>query len=265
VLVRASGRGEAMWSSERSGGGDLALMRVPLASFSDGREAAPASAYRPLPRPQAGRALQNRFVGAYLLYGSGSLYATRFAGHGPAYELPLGHGVDRIEQLGRDAIAVGSSGRDLHFTSLRLGRTPFTADSFVRANASQGETRSHGFFYKPAGNYEGIVGLPIIGGGQQTMRHQLRRESASVIFLRNEGLTLSELGTLDSRPASTGDNCRASCVDWYGNSRPLFVKSRVFALMGYEIVEGKLDGERIAEVGRVDYARDLMSARIGLR
>ena len=265
VLVRAHGRGEAMWSSERGGAGDLALLRVPLSSFSDGRDAAPQSAYRQLPRPQMNRPLQNRFVGDYLLYGSGSLYATRYATNGYAYDLPLDHGVDRIEQLGRDAIAIGANGKDLHFTSLRLGRTPFTADTYVRANASQGETRSHGFFYKSNTPYEGIIGLPIIGGGQPTMRHQLRHNSASVLFLRNEGLTLSEIGALDSRPASTSDNCRASCVDWYGNSRPLFVQNRVFALMGYEIVEGRIAGDRISEVGRIDYARDLMSARIGLR
>jgi hypothetical protein len=264
VMVRANGRGEAMWSSERASPGDLALLRVPLSSFSDGRDAAPQSAYRQLPRPQMNRALQNRFVGDYLLYGSGSLYATRYAG-GYAYELPLDHGVDRIEQLGRDAIAVGANGKDLHFTSVRLGRTPFTADVFVKKDSNQGETRSHGFFYKPVSNYEGLVGLPIIGGGQHTMRNQLRHNSASVLFLRNEGLTLSELGALDSRPAGMSDNCRASCVDWYGNSRPLFVKNRVFALMGYEIVEGKIVGDRISEVGRVDYARDLVSARIGLR
>jgi hypothetical protein len=264
VLVRANGRGEAMWSSERSGGGDLAMLRVPLASFSDGRDAAPQSAYRQLPRPHGGGALQNRFVGDYLLYGSGSLYGVKYAHSGYAYELPLDHRVDRIEQLGRDAIAIGAAGKDLHFTSLRLGRTPFTADVFIKKDSNQGETRSHGFFYKTHTPYDGIVGLPIIGGGQHTMRHQLRHNSASVLFLRNDALTLSELGALDSRPASMSDNCRASCVDWYGNSRPLFVKGRVFALMGYEIVEGRISEDRISEVKRVDYARELMSSRIGL-
>ena len=32
----------------------------------------------------------------------------------------------------------------------------------------------------------------------------------------------------------------ASCVDWYGNARPIFLGDRVLALMGYEIVEGRL-------------------------
>jgi len=57
---------------------------------------------------------------------------------------------------------------------------------------------------------------------------------AALLYLRNPGLALSKLGTLDSRPgeAERNDGCRASCVDWYANSRPLFLRGRVFALMG---------------------------------
>jgi hypothetical protein len=43
-------------------------------------------------------------------------------------------------------------------------------------------------------------------------------------------------------------------VDWYGNSRPLFLRGRVFALMGYEIVEGRVQGGRIVEAHRVNFA-----------
>jgi hypothetical protein len=120
----------------------------------------------------------------------------------------------------------------------------------VRANASQGETRSHGFFYNAA---QGLLGLPIVGPGKSA-RHQLRHESASVLYLQNERLKLAEIGTLDSRPGGRNDHCRASCVDWYGNSRPLFFKGRIFALMGYELVEGELAGGRIHERRRVDFA-----------
>jgi hypothetical protein len=126
---------------------------------------------------------------------------------------------------------------------------------YTRANAAQGETRSHGFFYKPDSEYEGLLGLPIIGGGESAGR-QLRKESASLLFLRNESLTLAELGALDSRPddASRNDGCRASCVDWYGNSRPLFLRKRVFALLGYELVEGRMEKGRISEARRVNFA-----------
>lgn len=42
--------------------------------------------------------------------------------------------------------------------------------------------------------------------------------------------------------------------DWYGNARPLFLRGRVFALLGYEIVEGTLDDGRMKELRRVNYA-----------
>jgi len=263
VLVRSNGRGDGMWAAETNPG-DLALLRVPLASFSDGRDAAPAGAYRALPKP-AGYALQSRYVGAYLLYGAGTgwrrpqataqsqLYAVRYAG-ADVYDVSLPHAVDRIEALGANAVAVGSDGKDLHFTSVRLARYPVAVDRYTRANAAQGETRSHGFFYKPEGESDGMLGLPIVGGGESAGR-QLRKESAALLYLRNRGLSFSELGLLEARPgAGQNDGCRASCVDWYGNSRPLFVGGRVFALMGYEIVEGAATEKRIVETRRISFA-----------
>jgi hypothetical protein len=264
VLVRSNGRGDGMWAAETTAG-DLALLRVPLASFSDGRDAAPAESYRALPKP-AGHALQSRYVGPYLLYGAGTgwrrpqattesqVYAVRYA-RGDVYTLPLVHAVDRIEALGAHALVAGSDGRDLHLTSVRLARIPVTVGSYVRTDAAQGETRSHGFFYKAEGELDGLLGLPVVGGSEPGARH-LRKTSAALLYLRNQGLSLSALGTLDARAgeADRNDGCRVSCVDWYGNSRPLFVRGRVFALMGYELVEGKVDAKRITEVRRVSFA-----------
>ena len=59
------------------------------------------------------------------------------------------------------------------------------------------------------------------------------------------------------RPSAEGvgdDGCRVSCVDWYGNARPIFLGDRIFALMGYEIVEGRLEGDGVQEVRRADFA-----------
>jgi hypothetical protein len=249
VLLRSHGRGDGMWGAEARPG-DLALFRVPLASFSDGRDSAPAWSYSALPRVD-GYSLQSRYVGNYLLYGAGRyrqqsagrVYAVDYARGAQAYEVPLAHGVDRIEAMGANAVAVGSDGKDLHFTSLRLARYPVASGSYVRSNAAQGESRSHGFFYKAEDAHDGLVGLPILGG----------KRSASLLYLKNQSLTLSELGTLDAQAGSANDQCRASCVDWYGNARPLFLRGRVFALMGYEIVEGRLQGGRIVEANRVNF------------
>ena len=69
---------------------------------------------------------------------------------------------------------------------------------------------------------------------------------AKLLSCVNDALMLSEMGELSAKPeAGRNDNCRASCVDWYGNARPLFLKNRVLALMGCEIVEAQLSRHTI--------------------
>jgi hypothetical protein len=265
VLLRAEGQGDAMWDGSR-GRGDMALLRVPLTAFADGRDSAPAGSYQPLPGG-GGYGLQNRYVGAYLLYGNPGnagrrkadqawprqpVYAVRWADAASVQALSLSHGVERIEALGNDAVVIGAQGRDLHFSSIRLGETAAIATRYIRADAAQGESRSHGFFYKPQAVNEGVIGLPILATDE---RPSLKKSSASVLYLRNSALQLSELGALGARPGpAPDDGCRASCVDWYGNARPLFLQGRVFALLGYELVEGALKNGQVREVRRVSYA-----------
>ncbi len=69
-------------------------------------------------------------------------------------------------------------------------------------------------------------------------------------------LTLRHLGELVGH-GTEDDDCRVSCEDWYGDSRPFFVEDRVYALLGYELIEGLLAGQTISEVTRVN-ALDLI-------
>ena len=263
VLVRSNSSGDDMWSAERTAG-DVALLRVPLSSFNDGTDSASSWDYHSLPKPR-GYTFQNRFVGEYVLYGTGSgwgapenknqssLYAVRWT-DGDVSELKVNHGVDRIEALGSDAIVVGTDGSNLHFSSIRLGDSPEVADEFIRKGASQGELRSQGFFYKPDGPNSGVLGLPISLPGRSGYRH-LFEDSAAILFLRNDGLHFQELGELSAQSEQAVDDaCRASCVDWYGNSRPLFFHGRIVAMLGYELVEGALKDGRIEEKQRVNYS-----------
>jgi hypothetical protein len=272
VLVRSEKRGDGMWDAETATAGSVALMRVPLDSFSDGSASVPASSYRRLPRP-SGYTFQNRFVGQYLLYGTGSgwgypqkadqsrLFVVRWTS-GDLHQILLDHGTDRIEAMGTDAVVVGTDGSDLHFTPIRLGRVPEAADEYIRKGASQGELRSHGFFYKRDSQDSGMLGLPVSVPGRPGYGH-LFNSSAAIVFLKNDGLHFDEMGELGAQPDRAKDDaCRASCVDWYGNSQPLFLQGRVIALLGYELVEGTLKGGRILEARRVNYApQNLTSSR----
>ncbi len=267
VVVRSQGAGDAMWAPEATAG-EVAMLRMPVSMFSEPVGEVARERYARLPKP-SGYTFQNRFVGEHLLYGTGSswgyarpkedskLFVYRFAG-GPneqARELPLPHAVDRIEAMGKDAVVVGGDGKDLFFTSVALGGAPRTAGRYVREGATQGELRSHGFFYKPEpGGDAGIIGLPVRSAGKPGAMH-LAEGSASIVFVKNERLDLRPLGELEAGHAvGRNDACRASCVDWYGNARPIFLGKRAFALMGYELVEGSVADGRVSERRRVSFA-----------
>ncbi len=275
VMLTQVGAGEGMWG-EATQSGDLALLRVDLDSFGDGQGEAEPGAYRRLPFHAEGN-MQNRFIGDWLIYGNapypwargaeskamGAAFALRFAGTGAVQALAVGHGVERIEALGQNAILVGSAKADLQFSSVRLGDSEaVVAGAFVQPEAAQGESRTHGFFYKDEGNATGVVGLPVIARQRSSRMQGYLSDSAAVIFLHNHDLQLSPLGELAADiDTAVNDQCRASCVDWYGNARPIFVGDRVFALLGYELVEGRIVEGRMTERRRLNFAPTAVIAR----
>ena len=85
-----------------------------------------------------------------------------------------------------------------------------------------------------------MVALPVRGAGQRGYA-QLCDEPAGMLYLRNNRLSLALVGSLTAHPGiGEDDGCRASCTDWSGNARPIFLSNRVFALMDYELVKGRL-------------------------
>ncbi|QUL38521.1 beta-propeller domain-containing protein [Erythrobacter sp. JK5] len=264
VLLRELGNGEGMWASEFSGG-DVALANVPLAGFDNGAAALPQSDYRPLPAPEGWR-FHNRFVGDYLLYAAGdygsedataTVYAVPLDGSA-VQEVSLRHGITRFDRLGDDGVAIGPSrGGALGFSSLSLGSRARVEDTYMLPAANEGETRSQAFFFRPDSGSDGLsgtLGLPVT--------RRLARDGAeflgsgsSIAFLRRDARRLSPVGELVARTQdASDDNCVASCVDWYGNARPIFMGERIFALMGYEMVEGRLAGGSIRETRRISFA-----------
>jgi hypothetical protein len=274
VLVRAEGAGEGMWSAEVTSG-DVGFLRVPTARFGEEVPTVERTAYRGLPRIEGSAgAMQNRFVGDHLLYGMGSGWGGRGAapagathpvwvydaGRDRTTRVDVSHSIERLEPLGRDALVVGNEPGGLTFSAVALDETPTLAGRHTVRNAAQGETRSHGFFYLPDGDRRGTLGLPVTTGGDGNGWRQLRGVSSAVMFLGVEGLRFRELGALRSGgAAAVDDHCVASCADWYGNARPIFWRNRVFALLGYELVEGDLTGGRVREARRTDFLRALIN------
>jgi hypothetical protein len=261
---------DAMWRPEFSQG-SVALLRLPLGAFGDGSEEAERGRCFWLPSP-GGRSgeFHNRFVGDFVVYGasssdsgdgdkaSGQMDAARVR-DGRAAQFPLTHGVGRIEAVGPDALVVGSEGRNLVFTPLELrqGLAPRLGESWTMREAQEGESRSHAFFrpdpLSPDGAI-GMLGLPVARSVQQQYR-RFFGSAAAMLFLNRGARSFSRARELEAQVRGTIDDaCQASCVDWYGNARPIFLGDRIFALLGYELVEGTARRGSISEIGRANFA-----------
>ena len=267
VVVRSNAGGDRMWAPEVSDG-DVALLSLPPERFGDGREV-PHSDYRMLSKPKGENwSFQNRFVGDLLLYAGGEYGSNKSAtlytvplGGGPVEALTLRHAVERIEPIGPDAMIVGEGRRGLGFTAVTLTpRQGALGATFTLPDAAQGESRSHGFYFRPdpgsADGGSGVMGIPVTREIDDPADRMVGN-SAAILFLDRRQGKLSPAGELTATPVkeySNTDSCVASCVDWYGNARPIFIDNRIFALLGYELVEGRQQGGKISEVGRTNFA-----------
>jgi hypothetical protein len=282
VLVRSEGDGDAMWRPEFSEG-SAALLTLPLTRFGDGADGPDPADYRMLGAlPDNAWRMVNRFTADHALFtvsasGTGAdgdgltlLTAVPLAG-GATTELLLSGRVERIEPVGNDALIISRGANSLLFRTLNLAADvrhrqfyqPSITHTYELEGAQGAETRSHAFFYQPdVGSPEGergIMGLPVIREREEGA--ELFDQAADMAFLRRRGDRVVPVGELLSDPAGQRDDgCQVSCVDWYGDARPIFVAGRVFALLGYELVEGvEVDG-RLGERRRVSFAPRLANA-----
>jgi hypothetical protein len=195
----------------------------------------------------------------------------------PAYALPadrpgevrrldIGHSVIRAERAGDNIVLTGYRDRSgLWLSLIDLDGRPRVGSSIALEGRFESEGRSHAFnsLVEPSGS--GVIGLPTSPKRQDSNRFWWRSRASDVNFLSldRNGL-LADLGRLDSsvtydrredEDGLANYDCEVSCIDWYGNSRPIFTDGRVFALSGVELIEGRLAEDRIFEVRRFDYAR----------
>lgn len=248
----------------------LALLDIPLAAFGARIGQVADAAYAPLPAIESGE-LENRFVGQWLIYGgrqgwssmpegdnaiAASLVAVPLSRPSGALRLQLPHNAIRIERAGSDAIVTGYRDRSgLSLSYVHLGERPRLAATTLLRRRYESEGRSHAFGAWVRSDGSGVIGLPTSEREWRAVRGWSDSESSELSFVtiaRDKNLApAGELG-LRRVAASRGYDCEVSCVDWYGNSRPIFTGGRIFALMGTELVEGSLENGRIRELGRLD-------------
>jgi hypothetical protein len=137
-----------------------------------------------------------------------------------------------------------------------LRANPRVADTKPLGDLVESEGRSHAFNYISDDDGSGTFGLPTIVSkrGQKWSYYDSDEASDVQFFTADRALNITPRGFLGGIPAKDEEDaykCEVSCVDWYGNSRPIFIDGRIFALTGTELIEGKVLERGVVEVGRL--------------
>lgn len=268
---------------------DVALVDFPMRRFSNVYTPLRENQIRALPSA-TGVNLQNRFVGDTLVYGARETWDGRPHRYGGELEsdqavhvvsiadtnrhamLPLGHQIRRLERLRDGIVATGYNGNvDYHISTIALNQTPRLVSQIVLPDRYESENRSHSFNYRVESDGGGIAGLPTVGVGDGSEDVPYwREEPADMTFFRFEADgTLRPFTTVENAPDfgqvvwdeegdgewmrySNGYSCEVSCIDWYGNARPIFIDDAVYTLMGTELVEAQATDTDIQIERRLD-------------
>ena len=259
------------WTPEKcqtDGDYPLRYARIPSRAFSSRPALLEAKSYTPLPTPP-GSDVENRFTEHYLVYGgsqgkwqalySNESYQTTEIVAVPVDDpdalsvLRLAHSAERVEVFGDNVIVDGyGSASGLSVSSIDLVNAPHVADVEYLDRVLESEGRSHAFNALAENDGSGYFGLPTIFK-QDSWRSYQDKGSNVHFFAVDANLTIRSAGDLEPAAESSDEDyeCEVSCVDWYGNARPIFTDGRVFALTGTELIEGYFAGGRILELQRV--------------
>jgi hypothetical protein len=104
------------------------------------------------------------------------------------------------------------------------------------------------------------MGVPTVKRVKKSDRYVWRSQASDVSFLAlGAQRELKSLGELQAREDAqhAAYKCEISCVDWYGNTRPIFTDGRIFVLAATEFVEGRVRDGRIHEIRRVNLTAPL--------
>jgi len=154
-----------------------------------------------------------------------------------AVEMPIMHEVIRVERAGDNIVLTGheyNSGLNISLAKLDKGE-PHISDNLFIEDRYESEGRSHAFNSDIQTDGSGIMGLPTTRRVQQSGRRWWRSIGSDVSFM-----SVSSDGKIGNKGFIAGNEnsehsdykCEVSCVDWYGNTRPIFFDGRVFALIG---------------------------------
>lgn len=258
---------------------DVALLDVSAGKFRDRYTAATTGDFTALPSVPFGK-VENRFTPDWLVYGS----RDRWSRYPPRDEeallaarqtrvqvipldepelarpIAIGHSLIRLERIGFTAFVANGYADDkgLRVSYLGLDDQPDVTTSAFLPGRYESESRSHAFNATFDATGRGMLGVPTVTRGERSGGWWWYSDVSDLSFLGFDATgVLSDAGQIQATPedevrTADGYDCEVSCIDWYGNARPIFLAGKVFGLMATELVEAEVVGGKVAERRRVD-------------
>jgi hypothetical protein len=251
----------------------LALMTLPAHAFGEELRALPAGRYDALPALVDQYSLDSRFTETHLIYGwsrgdfafppdKGDTVTPAQVVSAPldapehAQQISVPHSILRLERAGNRIVLTGyPDHQGLQISLLDVDDAPHFTDHISLAGRRESEGRSHAFnsHFEPDGS--GIMGLPTVEAPEGARRWWWRSQPSDLSYLSigpdGQLARLGELVQLQNSEHADYE-CEVSCIDWYGNSRPIFTGGRIFALSGTELVEGAISNGEIKAIRRAN-------------
>jgi hypothetical protein len=249
----------------------LRYFRAPFSVLNTSPTQAPNRYYTEVPSLNDGE-YEVRFADTHVVYGGrdryGSypppgeearttrVYAVPTTRPRAVSELIAPHGVLRIERVGADIAMTGyRNDAGLSISYLDLGVRPRITSTRLLRGRYEAENRSHAFNALAGPDGAGLMGLPTVARVKESGRMVWRSDASDLSYISVDAVGELQiagelLASRDARHPSYA--CEVSCIDWYGNSRALFIGSRVLALSGTELIEGAMENGRIVERRRLN-------------
>jgi Beta propeller domain len=258
---------------------NVAMLSLKDTDFGDYLQPVADRKFTAVPVPQ-GNMIENRFVGDWLVYGGrtrswwwsdepdeealkkateNGAIVVPLKRPKDAQKVPLGHSIVRLERLGDDAVLNGYKKEDgLNVSLLKLGNDPKISSSAFLPRRFESESRSHAFNGITDLDGSGVMGIPTVLKAENSDRYAWWSGKSDLSFLTlDPSGQLALAGELEGKGEDEvkeheSYKCEVSCIDWYGNARPIFTRGRIFGLMGTTLVEAQIRQGKIAEVSRID-------------
>ncbi|MDP2600794.1 MAG: beta-propeller domain-containing protein [Deltaproteobacteria bacterium] len=200
----------------------------------------------------------NRFNTTHLVYGAQKKLIAVNRADKKITRLNLPYRLFRLEKAGERMMAFGSDGygyfsANLGISSLSLSGDPVLSETTLLTDVYLGEWRSHSYSYQSGKEENGSFGIATLqlkqsNDASKSWSYDYEVQSSIHYFdLKQNGNIVLNNAIQEQAFTQSTEQCTTSCIDWYGNTRPIFLNGQILGLLGDQLTlalkkeDGKLE------------------------